>query len=78
MSGKYHLPAGTSADGRYDLLVTPESAGWGYSGLRVLTLAPGETHALSTGGALFEGVAACGRGPAPPPRSTKDNPRPAG
>ncbi|MGW7545483.1 5-deoxy-glucuronate isomerase [Streptomyces sp. NPDC054770] len=53
MSGKYHLPAGTSADGRYDLLVTPESAGWGYSGLRVLTLAPGETHALSTGDSEF-------------------------
>ncbi|MFK0288588.1 5-deoxy-glucuronate isomerase [Streptomyces sp. NPDC090499] len=49
MSGdRYHLPKGTSADGPYDLLVTPESAGWGYSGLRILTLGPGETHALST------------------------------
>ncbi|KOG34161.1 5-deoxy-glucuronate isomerase [Streptomyces resistomycificus] len=47
-ASKYHLPKGTSADGPYDLLVTPESAGWGYSGLRILTLKPGEAHALST------------------------------
>jgi 5-deoxy-glucuronate isomerase len=47
-ASKYHLPKGTSADGAYDLLVTPESAGWGYSGLRILTLKPGEAHALST------------------------------
>ncbi|MCX5358646.1 5-deoxy-glucuronate isomerase [Streptomyces sp. NBC_00124] len=50
---KYHLPKGTSADGPYDLLVTPESAGWGYSGLRILTLKPGEAHALSTGDSEF-------------------------
>ncbi|MGW0950363.1 5-deoxy-glucuronate isomerase, partial [Streptomyces sp. NPDC002623] len=48
MSGKYYLPKGTSADGPYDVLVTPESAGWGYSGLRVVTLEPGEAHSLST------------------------------
>ncbi|WP_405552464.1 5-deoxy-glucuronate isomerase [Streptomyces canus] len=48
-ASKYHLPKGTSADGPYDLLVTPESAGWAYSGLRILTLRPGEEHALSTG-----------------------------
>ncbi|MDX2524853.1 5-deoxy-glucuronate isomerase [Streptomyces europaeiscabiei] len=47
-TSKYHLPAGSSADGPYELLVTPESAGWGYSGLRILTLKPGEAHALST------------------------------
>jgi 5-deoxy-glucuronate isomerase len=48
-SGKCHLPKGTSADGPYDLAVTPESAGWAYSGLRILTLRPGAEHALSTG-----------------------------
>ncbi|CAM5582327.1 5-deoxy-glucuronate isomerase [Streptomyces aurantiogriseus] len=53
MSNKYHLPKGTSADGPYDLLVTPESAGWGYSGLRILTLRPGETHTLPTGDCEF-------------------------
>ncbi|KDN75553.1 5-deoxyglucuronate isomerase [Streptomyces olindensis] len=52
-TSKYHLKAGTSADGPYDLLVTPESAGWGYSGLRILTLGPGEAHALSTGDSEF-------------------------
>ncbi|MEU8654676.1 5-deoxy-glucuronate isomerase [Streptomyces sp. NPDC048737] len=45
----YHLPKGTSADGPYDVQVTPESAGWGYCGLRILTLRPGGAHALSTG-----------------------------
>ncbi|MFF4029956.1 5-deoxy-glucuronate isomerase [Streptomyces sviceus] len=53
MTSKYHLPKGTSADGPYDLLVTPESAGWGYSGLRILTLQPGEAHALSTADSEF-------------------------
>ena len=47
-TGKYHLPSGSSADGPYELLVTPESAGWGCSGLRILTLRPGGEHALST------------------------------
>lgn len=47
-TGKYRLPKGTSAHGPYDLLVTPESAGWGCSGLRILNLGPGEAHSLST------------------------------
>ena len=44
-----HLPAGSAASGDYALEVTPESAGWSHSGLRVLELAPGGAHALSTG-----------------------------
>jgi 5-deoxy-glucuronate isomerase len=36
------------ADG--ELEITPESAGWGFSGLRVLELAAGEQRALETGG----------------------------
>jgi 5-deoxy-glucuronate isomerase len=52
-TSKYHLPKGTSTDGPYDLLVTPESAGWGYSGLRILTLEPGQAHSLSTGESEF-------------------------
>ncbi len=44
-----HLPAGSAASGDYALEVTPESAGWGHSGLRVLHLAPGGTHSLATG-----------------------------
>ncbi|MGI5460926.1 5-deoxy-glucuronate isomerase [Streptomyces sp. CA-249302] len=52
-TSKYYLPDRTAAEGPYDLVVTPESAGWGYSGLRILTLKPGEAHALSTGDCEF-------------------------
>ncbi|HEX8497901.1 MAG TPA: 5-deoxy-glucuronate isomerase [Actinomycetales bacterium] len=48
MSG-LHQPAGSTAGEGYATVVTPESAGWGYSGLRVLELAPGGRHELSTG-----------------------------
>ncbi|MFD2091055.1 5-deoxy-glucuronate isomerase [Blastococcus deserti] len=44
-----HLPAGTAAVGAYELEVTPESAGWAYSGLRVLDLAAGGSHNFDTG-----------------------------
>ncbi len=33
-----YVPSGSTADGTYDLVVTPESAGWTYSALRVLTV----------------------------------------
>ncbi|MFL6045297.1 MAG: 5-deoxy-glucuronate isomerase [Propionibacteriaceae bacterium] len=45
----YYLPAGANATTEYDLEVTPESASWGFSSLRVLTLAPAGTHTLHTG-----------------------------
>jgi 5-deoxy-glucuronate isomerase len=45
----HHLSAGKARSGPYSVLVTPESAGWGYSGLRVLPLEPGGSHAFSTG-----------------------------
>src|SRR6185437_15400477 len=48
---KLYLPAGTAGDGPFSLVVTPERAGWGYSGLRVLDLAPGQAHSWATGGA---------------------------
>jgi 5-deoxy-glucuronate isomerase len=48
-STSLHLPAGTAAAGPFALEVTPESAGWGYSGLRVLELAPGTSHTVDTG-----------------------------
>jgi 5-deoxy-glucuronate isomerase len=47
----YHLPAGSTADGPFDTVVTPESAGWGYSGLRILALAPGQAATFATGDA---------------------------
>ncbi|MGI8331501.1 5-deoxy-glucuronate isomerase [Actinomadura scrupuli] len=45
----YHLPAASTATGPYALEVTPESAGWGYSGLRVLELPAGGEHRFETG-----------------------------
>ena len=48
MSG-YHLPAGSTAQEDVAVLVTPESAGWGYSGLLVVVLEPGATVSWSTG-----------------------------
>jgi 5-deoxy-glucuronate isomerase len=44
-----HLPAGSAAGRGCSLLVTPESAGWDYSGLAVVELAPGESFTWSTG-----------------------------
>ncbi|MFI7870237.1 5-deoxy-glucuronate isomerase [Streptomyces salinarius] len=46
----YHLPAGkAAADGPYAVDVTPGSAGWGYSSLRVVHLPPGGSHTFDSG-----------------------------
>jgi 5-deoxy-glucuronate isomerase len=42
------FPAGKAGDGVDPVMVTPESAGWTYSGLRVIEMAPGETRSFST------------------------------
>jgi 5-deoxy-glucuronate isomerase len=42
-------PAGSTASGDYLVDLVPEAAGWSYSGLRVLQLAPGGSHRLTTG-----------------------------
>ena len=47
-SGLHHVAGSTARDG-YATAVDPELAGWGYSGLRVVELAPGEEHEVSTG-----------------------------
>jgi 5-deoxy-glucuronate isomerase len=44
-----HLTAGSATSADYALEVTPESAGWSHTGLRVLELAPGGRHTLRTG-----------------------------
>ncbi|AXG80886.1 5-deoxy-glucuronate isomerase [Streptomyces paludis] len=44
-----HLPAGSTTDGPYTTVITPDSARWGFSGLRVAELAPGEPLTLTTG-----------------------------
>jgi 5-deoxy-glucuronate isomerase len=43
------IPAGEGADGSAALTITPESAGWTYCGLRILTLRSGESLPLTTG-----------------------------
>ena len=44
-----HLVAGTAGDATHDLVITPESADWEWSGLRTLTLGAGATHRFDTG-----------------------------
>jgi len=46
--GRY-LPAGSTAEGVFDLVVTPESAGWGYSSLRILPVGSGVPAQFATG-----------------------------
>jgi 5-deoxy-glucuronate isomerase len=46
---KLYLARGTTSEAPFSLVVTPERAGWAYSGLRVLDLAPGGSHTWSTG-----------------------------
>ena len=45
----FHLPRGTTSDGQVELAVTPERAGWSFSGLRVVELGPGGSYAFDTG-----------------------------
>ncbi len=47
--GELHRPAGTLRAGTDPVELTPEQAGWAYSGLRVLRLAEGEARVLDTG-----------------------------
>jgi 5-deoxy-glucuronate isomerase len=51
MSDPYFVPAGStgSTDTGFELVITPEDAHWGYSSLRVLTLAPGGRARFETG-----------------------------
>ena len=42
------LPVGAAADGPYDVAVTPESAGWGFSSLRIVSLPVAGTDAFET------------------------------
>ena len=47
--GQHVIRAGETTSGAVTLEVTPESAGWTHSGLRVVTLAAGESHSFATG-----------------------------
>ncbi|MFJ5561198.1 5-deoxy-glucuronate isomerase [Streptomyces sp. NPDC093250] len=45
----HHLPAGKALAGPYAVDVSPRTAGWGYSGLRVLELPPGGGQTFDAG-----------------------------
>ncbi|MET9293333.1 5-deoxy-glucuronate isomerase [Streptomyces sp. NPDC003077] len=49
MNADFHLRAGYAAPGPYALDISPESAGWAHSSLRVLDLPPGGSHEFATG-----------------------------
>jgi 5-deoxy-glucuronate isomerase len=48
-TASFHLPAGSAPGEGWSVLVTPETAGWTYSGLTVLDLGPGESATWPTG-----------------------------
>jgi 5-deoxy-glucuronate isomerase len=50
MDSKLHLTAGSTAEGPYTVAITPELAGWGWSGLRILTMNPGARFKILTHG----------------------------
>jgi 5-deoxy-glucuronate isomerase len=45
----YYLPSGASGSRDYEVEVTPESAGWGYSSLKIISLSAAGTQRFSTG-----------------------------
>ena len=47
---RWLIPAGSAGEGRADLLITPESAGWTYSGMRVYTLRSGDPATFTLAG----------------------------
>jgi 5-deoxy-glucuronate isomerase len=49
LSDTYYLPARATAQGPFSTLVTPERAGWSYSSLRVVELAPDDAVEFDTG-----------------------------
>ncbi|WP_405177517.1 5-deoxy-glucuronate isomerase [Nocardia sp. NBC_01377] len=46
---RLHRPSGTLADGNDPVSLTPEDAGWSYTGLRVVLVPAGSTRILHTG-----------------------------
>ena len=49
MDSDYLLRSGFAGSGPYVLEVTPESAGWGYSSLKIISLEPESSHRFDTG-----------------------------
>jgi 5-deoxy-glucuronate isomerase len=49
MESRYLLRSGFAGSGAYEVAVTPESAGWGFSSLKIISLGPGDSHRFETG-----------------------------
>jgi 5-deoxy-glucuronate isomerase len=49
MNSRWYLPAGTAGAIPDEVYVTPESAGWSYSSLKIISVDPDGTHAFETG-----------------------------
>jgi 5-deoxy-glucuronate isomerase len=49
MDSSYLLRSGLAGSAPYELDVTPESAGWGYSSLKIISLEPEGSHRFDTG-----------------------------
>lgn len=56
----HHLRAGASARLPWSVDISPETAGWGWCGLRVLDLGPGESAAVVADGTEFLVLPLCG------------------
>ena len=52
-SGRHFRAAHSSAQPPWELAISPEDAGWGWSGLRVLSLAPGQSVTVPAEGIEF-------------------------
>jgi 5-deoxy-glucuronate isomerase len=50
LSDQHYVPSRATAQGAFSTIVTPERAGWSYSSLRVVELAPGGALEFDTGG----------------------------
>ncbi len=49
MNSEFYLAAGTTGADGYEVEVTPNSAGWGYTSLRIVRIGAGEPFRFSTG-----------------------------
>src|SRR5215216_855227 len=48
MESRYLLRSGLASSGLYEVEVTPESAGWGCSSLKIISLGPAGSHRFQT------------------------------
>jgi 5-deoxy-glucuronate isomerase len=49
MDSRYLLRSDWTGSGSYEVEVTPESAGWGYSSLKIISMQPAGSHRFETG-----------------------------